>query len=349
MSLPLPAPPAEHALPREAMWFFVTAPPVLALLFDPACAKAPLDVARAITALTLYTVVTGTAVHLSFDRLAARIGGRPLVLRLFAHAALATIVVAAVTAAQLPFLTWLYPEARGDELGILSRGILVSFAYLGGAAFLGHLQRRAVRERLRAHEQRSAALEARLAALTAQLQPHFLFNSLNTIASLVHVDPDKAELTIERLADLLRYALTSSDRRLVTLGEELDVVRDYLELQRLRFGERLRFRIEVDAELRSERVPPMSIQPLVENAIVHGIGDRRGGGTIVVSAAKTDDRLELRVEDDGVGPGNSARSGTGTGLRAVRERLALVFGERGQLETGAAPGGGFACAVRVAR
>jgi histidine kinase len=345
----LPALPPERALPRQAMWFFVTAPPVLALLFDPQCVKAPGEIGRALAALTLYTVATGTAVHFSFEWLAARLAARswPALARIVAHAALAALVVALVTFPQVPVMAWLYPHARGEELDILFRGILVSFAYLAMASFIGQLQRRAVRERLRAHEQRTAALEARLRALTAQMQPHFLFNSLNTIASLVHVDPDKAEHTVERLSDLLRYALTSNERRLVTLGEELDVATDYLEIQRLRFGDRLRYRIEADPEARAERVPPMLIQPLVENAIVHGLCDRKAGGEIVIRASRPNGALEVSVEDDGVGPGKSVHVGTGTGLSSVRERLALVFGDGARLETGPSSAGGFACALRM--
>jgi two-component sensor histidine kinase len=345
-SVVIPALPEERALPRQAMWFFVAAPPILALLFDPECVKSPIEMARALAALTLYTVITGVAVHASFEQLASRIRGWSIAPRIAAHAAVTALVVSIVTLPQLPLVTLLYPHARGGELSILGRGILVSFFYLAIASFIGALQKSAVRERVRAHAERTAALEARLAVLSAQTQPHFLFNSLNTIASLVHVDPDRAEHTIERLADLLRYALGSHDRRLVSLGEELDVVRDYLEIQRLRFGDRLRFRIDASDEARAAAVPPMLVQPLVENAIVHGISSRKAGGEIVVTATRGE-ALEIRIEDDGVGPGKSVHTGTGHGLKSARERLAIVFGDRAALETRRSDAGGFSCTVRV--
>ncbi len=339
--------PEERALPREAMWFFVTAPPILALLFDPNCTMTPDHVLRALAAITLYTVLTGLAVHYSFEWLARRGRRLPFGLRVPAHLLLVAIVVPLVTLPQLPIVTAIYPEVRGTEAGIVWRGVLVSFVYIALASFIGHLQRQAVRERLHAHEQRTAALEARREALQAQTQPHFLFNSLNTIASLVHTDPDLAEETLERLAGLLRYALASTQRAVVPLGEELDAVRDYLDIQRLRFGDRLRYRIDAGPEAAERLVPPMLIQPLVEHAVLHGLRGRDRGGEITVVAQVAGGALEVRVEDDGVGPGNSAHRGTGTGLRNVRQRVELVFGDEARVSTGPAAAGGFSCALHL--
>lgn len=339
----------ERALPREAMWFFVVAPPGLALLFDPSCVKDPPQVARALVSIGAYTILTGLAVHFSFEKLAARMRESATSLRILAHVLLVAVVVTVVTLPQLPLIMLVYPDAAGNELDILSRGIVVSLVYIGMASFIAYLQRQAVRERLRAHEEREAALEARLAVLQAQMQPHFLFNSLNVCAGLVHEDPDAAEATLDRLAGFLRYALESTERRLVTLGEELDAVRAYLEVQRARFGDRLRYEVEADEAARGWRVPPMLLQPLVENALLHGLREREDGGLVRVRA-RIDEAglLAIDVEDDGVGPARSTHRGTGTGERNVRERLALVYGARAAMTTGSSEAlGGYRSSLAV--
>jgi LytS/YehU family sensor histidine kinase len=287
-------------------------------------------------------VLTGLAVHHSFEALAARTRAMPAVLRVVLHALLCAAVVVVVTIPQIPLILFIYPEASGQELNVAWRGVLVSFVYLGIASFIGYLQRQAVRERLRAHEERTAALEARLATLQAQMQPHFLFNSLNVCAGLVHESPDAAEETLDKLAGFLRYALESTERRLVSVEEELEAVASYLEVQRQRFGDRLRYEIDVADAARACEVPPMLVQPLVENALLHGLRGREDGGVVRVAAAIHDGALVLTVEDDGVGPGGSTHRGTGTGEKNVRERVRLVFGEAATFVSRRSSLGGYA-------
>lgn len=334
---------ATPVLPRQAMWFFVVSPPILAFLFDPACVMEPFHVMRALATLLGYTVITGISVHYAFDWLARRMGSAPLALRIPAHALVTAIVVVCVTLPQLPVILWVYPEAAGKELTILWRGVLVSFVYIAIAAFIGQLQRAAVKERLRAHEERSAALEARLATLQAQMQPHFLFNSLNVCAGLVHADADLAEQTLDRLAGFLRYALESTEHRLVPIEEELAATESYLEVQRQRFGDRLRYEVHLAEGAERATVPPMLLQPLVENALQHGLRERASGGAIRVDVSARDGELRIVVEDDGVGPGASTHRGTGFGQRSVRERLRIVYGEGARLETSKAESGGYRC------
>ncbi|MCB9598596.1 MAG: histidine kinase [Sandaracinaceae bacterium] len=339
-TIPPPAP-EEPLLPRRAMWFFVVGPAVLAFLFDPHCLKEPGHMTRAMIAIEAFTVITGLGVHYGVEWLHRALRGRPWVARAVAGIVFVPAVVAVVGVPQLPLVMWVYPEAAGEEISILSRSVLIAFAYLALAGFIGRLQRRAVRERLRAHEERTFALESRLAALQSQMQPHFLFNSLNVCAGLVHTDPDLAEETVDRLAGFLRYALESSERRLVPLDEELDAITSYLEVQRQRFGERLRFAVSSDAHGWS--VPPMLLQPLVENAVLHGIGGLERGGSVRVDARERGDSLVVVVEDDGVGPGASTHAGTGLGQRNVRERLRLMYGTRAHLGTGRTERGGYRC------
>lgn len=166
--------------------------------------------------------------------------------------------------------------------------------------------------------------EARLNALRMQLDPHFLFNALNTISSHVERDPKLTRRMIEHLGDLLRMSLESKDRQEVPLAEELAFLEHYLEIQKIRFGDQLRVVMDVAPEVKYAAVPSMFIQPLVENAIRHGISRRASGGTIVVRAKPLGERLEIRVIDDGVGlpMGWKIEEAEGLGLSITRQRIA---------------------------
>ena len=165
--------------------------------------------------------------------------------------------------------------------------------------------------------------EARLNALRMQLDPHFLFNALNTISSHVERDPKLTRRMIEHLGDLLRMSLESKDRQEVPLTEEIAFLQHYLEIQKIRFGDQLRVVMAIAPEVKYAAVPSMFIQPLVENAIRHGISRRASGGTIVVRARPLAERLEIRVQDDGVGlpPGWRLEQQEGLGLSITRQRI----------------------------
>lgn len=177
---------------------------------------------------------------------------------------------------------------------------------------------------------RAEAADARLAALQSEMKPHFLFNALNTVAALVRADPRAAERTIEDLGDVLRRTLDHSRAIEVPLEDELEYVRAYLGVEKSRWGDRLAVTFEVAPEARSARVPPLTLQPLVENAIAHGIGPRIGPGRVIVRAALDGGGLRLEVEDDGVGFAPRAREGTGLGN--LRGRLATLYGDAAGLE-----------------
>jgi two-component system, LytTR family, sensor kinase len=166
--------------------------------------------------------------------------------------------------------------------------------------------------------------EARLNALRMQLDPHFLFNALNTISSHVERDPKLTRRMIEHLGDLLRMSLESKDRQEVPLAEEMAFLDHYLEIQKIRFGDQLRVVMDVAPEVKYAAVPSMVIQPLVENAIRHGISRRASGGTIIVRAKPLGDRLEIRVLDDGIGlpTGWKLEESDGLGLSITRQRIA---------------------------
>lgn len=189
----------------------------------------------------------------------------------------------------------------------------------------------AERRRREAEEHRRLAAEAQLASLESRVHPHFLFNTLNTLAALIREDPAAAERLVERLAALLRFSLDASDVSLAPLRLELRLVEDYLEIERMRFGDRLRYEIDVPEELRDCPVPPMAVQTLVENAVKYAVAPRRDGGTIRVTGAVRDGTVELAVSDDGPGFEESALV-KGHGLDLLQSRLAIQFGNRAALE-----------------
>ena len=185
--------------------------------------------------------------------------------------------------------------------------------------------------------------EARLETLRAQLHPHFLFNSLHTIASLVRDNRNAdAVRLISGLSDLLRRVLNSKDAT-IALEEEVELARRYLEIQDARFGDRIHSSIEVDPSLAGARVPALVIQPLLENAIRHGLSSRVEGGSVSVRVSRQDGAIRIVVADTGVGvpPDWSIDRTTGTGLRNLRARLEALYGSAATLHAAADAGGGF--------
>lgn len=178
-------------------------------------------------------------------------------------------------------------------------------------------------------ESEKREMEAQLKMLQAQIEPHFLFNTLANVGSLIDSDPSLAKRLLERLNDWLRIALVRSRSDRATLGDEIDMLENYLQILKIRFGERLNWRIEITESARLAPFPPMLLQPLVENAVRHGIEPKLGGGEIAISANAEKNVLQISVTDSGVGL--NATSGPGAGLANVRARLAALFGESGRL------------------
>ena len=179
-------------------------------------------------------------------------------------------------------------------------------------------------------EARRAAVEAQLASLESRVQPHFLFNTLNSIASLIPSDPNGAEKMTAQLASLLRSSLDAADRPLVPLEQEVQTVRDYLEIERVRFGDRMKGELTIDESAGGTLVPRFSLQSLVENSVKYAISPRRNGGSISVRASTADGRVRIEVEDDGPGFDPGAIPGN-HGLALLRQRLALTYGDRATL------------------
>jgi signal transduction histidine kinase len=228
------------------------------------------------------------------------------------------------------------------------------------AALLGRridairITRERYERQLREQEIGKLATEAELRALRSQINPHFLFNALTTIGYLIQTSPTRALDTLMRLTSLLRGVLRS-EGELTTLGRELDLVEAYLDIERARFDERLRVRIEVSPALRTIRVPPLVLQPLVENAVKHGIAPERRGGEVVVTARiehphNAAPLLAVVVQDTGAGASAAAlRHGreTGVGLKNVERRLVCQYGEEASLVLRSAPGRGTTVEIRL--
>lgn len=207
--------------------------------------------------------------------------------------------------------------------------------------------------RIQATELRADLTEARLHALRMQINPHFLFNTLNAIAGLVESDPKGVRTMVARLSALLRHTLDSSGRDEVPLSHEMKVLDDYLAIMHVRFADRLRVEREVDEEVRNALVPDLILQPLVENAIKHGISKRETPGTVRIKARRTGPYLRMTVEDDGDGTGSTFQgdgmpdTSNGIGLRNVKERLERLYGDTHRVSLRPSPEGGLVAQVWI--
>jgi len=236
------------------------------------------------------------------------------------------------------------PSAAWGALG----GMVIVFPIIHGTGLaLGYYRQLKEKERVE-QELRTLATQAELTALKAQINPHFLFNTLNTIAQLIHTDSAQAEATVERLAEMFRHVLVGSERGLVPLEEELAFVDSYLEIEQARFGERLRVTREVAPEALDVPVPSLILQPLVENAVRHG---RAADGSVdlTIRTQSRGDEVMIAIADQGPGMGKGVWEcgGSGHGLRNVDERLRKTYGEGYGLEVMANEPRGAVVMVRI--
>ena len=197
----------------------------------------------------------------------------------------------------------------------------------------------------RAKEREASLAHARLAALRMQLQPHFLFNTLNTISGLVHTEPERADAVLTALGELLRLTLETSGERELPLHRELRFVEAYLAIMHARFEDRIRFTVTIGPGAGEALVPAFILQPLIENAVRHGLEPRPGGGSVAIEARREDGRLLVEVRDDGVGLAGGGPAQEGVGLGNTRARLRGLHGERATLEL---KSGGTGCTVLLA-
>jgi LytS/YehU family sensor histidine kinase len=246
---------------------------------------------------------------------------------------------------------WLW----GDQSKATFRSTFFALLIIDGFSYatmiaIGHVQRSNARYRERVRAQAALAQElttARLRALEMQLQPHFLFNTLHAVGALVRgARPDDAVRSLATLGDLLRATLANGDQHEIALGDELALAQRYLELQKLRFADRLQVDIEIAPEVVRARVPRLILQPLLENAVRHGVEHSRTAVAVEVRARARGDRLELIVRDRG-GVREASSPGHGIGLANTRARLAALYGKSHDIELTPTEGGGLAIRIEI--
>ncbi len=241
------------------------------------------------------------------------------------------------------------PELKVHLLWHYRFDVLVFAVVIGVVQAIDHY--RAMRRRELESAQLAAQLaQSRLQMLRMQIQPHFLFNTLNTIGALVYEKPDAAHDMIANLSELLRLSLDSSSRQEVTLDEELTFLEHYIEIQKARFRERLQFQLDVAPATREAMVPSMILQPLVENAIQHGIAPYDIRGIVTVSARESNGRLRLEIRDNGGGVSRDGESlsGAGVGLANCRNRLQQLYAKQGaELRIARADDGGTVVSIDI--
>jgi len=229
--------------------------------------------------------------------------------------------------------------------GSLSPNAMLGFLALTAGVGLGCTYYFWTRERLVCSERDAA--EARLKALQAQIEPHFLFNTLANLQELIGSDPPRAQKMLGHLDAYLRATLASTRNDRYTLAEEFALLRGFLEILSIRMGPRLTYALDLPAELAAAKLPPMLLQPLVENAIKHGLEPKLDGGSLRVAAGTDGARLLLTVEDNGLGFGGAATAGTGVGLLHVKQRLAASYSGAAGVDVRENPGGGVRITLQL--
>ena len=216
---------------------------------------------------------------------------------------------------------------------------LMIYATIASIIYVLQVVRNLREEESRAARAETLYAQTSLAALQAQLNPHFLFNTLHSLMALIRYDAEKAETALEKLAEMLRYSLKekkANKNYLVPLRDEIKFVENYLELEKLRLGERLAFRKEIEKSTLDCLIPAFTIQPLVENSIKHGIAPKNISATIFVSVKREDEKLKIEVSDTGIGSENgNYKNADGVGIKLVREQLQINYAEKSvfQIET----------------
>ncbi len=282
------------------------------------------------------------------------------------HGVYHVITVLILSTAHLTAMGYMYFHLNRERMQVGSAGELVrnwqlnftvlnvlTYAMILGVYYTINYQRRyretalvSARLAATAAQMESSVIAARLHALRMELNPHFLFNSLNSVTGLIRRDEKDAAIgMIARLADLLRATLDRGGAPTMTLGEELELLGLYVDIERVRFGGRLNFEVDVPAELRRAQVPTLALQPLVENAVRHGIATRAAGGTVFVNARRENGSLTVDIRDTGPGipPAGLDHSRDGVGMANTRDRLRQLYGTAAGISLFNSPDGGAVC------
>ncbi len=350
-SSPRAVPLASAQLPAELFFVYLAAPLVLEpMLNTNVFSESPQQLLAEIAGNYIPWLAVPLAIHGCYrfvvPALVRRVRG--LAGLLLMHLGTCALVAAAAGTLVYPLHRW----ATGGHLLPLAAYL----RFLVGAMCMLVFPALLVQElRDRAHAAERAAMEGKQAALSAQLealqsrtQPHFLFNVLNTIASLIRTDPGLAEKTIERLATIMRHALAGLRAGGVPVEAELAMIEAYLQVQQARFAPRLRYTMDVAPGLAgAATIAPFLLQPLVENAVLHGLDDCPDGVTVDIAVSRNGDHLLFEIDDDGPGPGASRHRGNGQSLADLRARLALVYGGSASLGARRNQAGGYSALLTL--
>jgi two-component system, LytTR family, sensor kinase len=270
------------------------------------------------------------------------------------HFAMSFVVMATFYLGRLLAYVVFFDERLEDFWALAAKSFygrnIIDMAYYWAVLAFGYgleIYQRYKSEELKAAQLEARLIETELKALREQLRPHFLFNTMNTIAVLVREGKnDDAVTLIARLSSLLRMTLDNTRVQEVTLRQEMDFLERYLDIQKVRFSDRLRVEVAIEPAAMEARIPNLLLQPIVENAILHGVAPKSGPGRVEIRGRVVDDQLLLEVRDDGVGLGATpTRAKEGVGLTNTRERLAKIYGAHGQLSLRSEPGCGVAVQI----
>jgi sensor histidine kinase YesM len=343
--VPRSAPPTERAIRREVLRWCLWGIPLLAAaigLFLLVVQHAHFSQAgRGFLSAFIYALVIGMPAAILLNAVGFRYTQRfPRAIVLINVAVLLVMATGGCFVAGLIFQAiglvgrgWFWAEFKGSLSTCYAISLTVGLGVSSFETMRHKLHYATLELRTRQADQERAnklLAEARLSSLASRIHPHFLFNTLNSIASLIPADPKRAEDTVGKLSTLLRFSLSANQDGLVPLGQELKIVGDYLEIEHTRFGNRLRYSVDAAPGLEEVKVPPLAVQTLVENSVIHVVAQRAEGATIRVLAVPEGDRVRLEVSDDG--PGFSLEAITPDhGLGNVISRMELLFGDRGQL------------------
>jgi two-component system sensor histidine kinase AlgZ len=329
---------------RDMRWVFIVTAivSVVLILIVPFYHQSPSHAAASLIIATVYGGSIGSVMVLFFSRYGARIAAqRPLLNWLLLIATLVILTAIGLLIAGLILVAlglfdiqnywqkFLYDMRYAWAISVVIGISLSLYERLRDKLEATRLELR--EKELAAERARQLAVEARLSSLESRIHPHFLFNTLNSILSLIQEDPAQAEKLVERLAALLRFSLDSNEQRTVPLEKEMKITRDYLEIERARFGDRLRYSMDVPPALRFIETPPLAVQTLVENSVKHAIAPRREGGEVRITARLLDRHLRIEVADDGPGFARDALS-AGHGLDTLHARLLALYDDRAALD-----------------
>ncbi len=235
---------------------------------------------------------------------------------------------------------------RGDYLLMVAANASMALIF-SGIAFLYILAKRRLRQKsIEAERLQRLQTQTQLVALQSKTRPHFLFNTLNAMLSLIRKDPEKVETMILNISDIYRKMLQYPEERLIPVKEEIQLVKEYLEIEKIRMGERLSYALAVDENAEGCQIPPLIIEPVVENSVIHGIGAKPEGGEVRIEVRKAKQKVEISVKDNGVGIDKASKT-SGFGLYSVKERLQLKYGGRGRFQIFERSGGGVEIVMEI--